>query len=616
MSYAMNDPRIEESYTWQKIFFLREDPNTLVDKIKSPDVVGFCSYIWNFEYNKYIAKMIKKRYPSCVIIFGGHHIVPGGSLLEAHSYIDFLIHGEGEEAFRKLLLHVLGYVSLVDIKGISYRSFDGVKTAPAAPALQDDEIDYPSPYLKGYFDEILSDNPDKTFMGLIETTRGCPNSCSYCDWSNMKSRIRKFPLQRVFDEIRWISEHHVYGLGSADSNFGVFERDKEITDYIIQMYLQNGFPKAFQTSYAKNSNERIFQIGCALEKYHLSKGITLSFQSMCDEALTNVGRKNISVEHYKELMDLYNAAGISTYTELILGLPGETYQSFVEGIDKLICMGQHNSIYIHNCEWLPCSVMGTAEYVERFKIKTVKIPLNLPHIESEHFDSIPEYSQLVISTYSMSPEDWINMNLFSITVQCFHHMGILQLVSIYLHNEHGMGYAVFYEKVLNWLLSSGKEISCVMRRLKQRLEDIVAGKSDTEFVVADERFGDVRWPYEEYLYLCTVWKLDEFYDAVYSFLGPLFEGDQVFPSLMRFQRSMMKRPFYSGGKLEFPYSFQEYFLHAMENKRVPLKSGEYEMEIHAAKYESWSFFAKKVAWYGRKDNRSIYLGELGERREV
>ena len=61
---------------------------------------------------------------------------------------------------------------------------------------------------------------------------------------------------------------------------------------------------------------------------------------------------------------------------------------------------------------------------------------------------------------------------------------------------------------------------------------------------------------------------------------------------------------------------QEYFLNALENKRVPLKAGCFEMEIHTASYESWPFFAQKVAWYGRKDNRSIYLGELGERSEV
>ena len=167
VSYAMNDPRIESAFILKKIFFLREDPLSILDRIKAPDVIGFCSYIWNFEYNKYIAKEIKKRYPACVIVFGGHHIRPGGSLLEECPYIDYLIHGEGEEAFRNLLLYTLGDAVLSEIKGISYRTADGIVTAPPAPALTENEIDYPSPYLKGYFDDILKENPDTVFMALI-----------------------------------------------------------------------------------------------------------------------------------------------------------------------------------------------------------------------------------------------------------------------------------------------------------------------------------------------------------------------------------------------------------------------------------------------------------------
>jgi len=136
------------------------------------------------------------------------------------------------------------------------------------------------------------------------------------------------------------------------------------------------------------------------------------------------------------------------------------------------------------------------------------------------------------------------------------------------------------------------------------------------FVIADERFGDVRWPFEEYLFLCTVWELDAFYDDAQSFLQPFFAQDKVFPALTAFQRAMIKRPFYSGGKLELSYSFQDYFLNALENKKVALKAGAYEMEIRTTNYDNWPFFAKKVAWYGRKDNRNIYLGETGERSET
>lgn len=614
-AYAMADERAAEAYVLRDIFFLREEPDKLLAKIKDPDVIGFSTYIWNFEYNKFIAREIKKRYPGCTVIFGGHHVAPGGELLEECPFIDFLIHGEGEEAFKSLLLYAAGCGELSDIAGISYRSENGVVTTPNGVCAAGDTIDYPSPYLNGYFDKILAENKDLTFMALIETTRGCPNSCSYCDWSNMKSRIRKFPLERVFGEIDWVSEHKIYGLGSADSNFGIFERDERITDYIIEKFLNNGYPRGYQTSYAKNSNERIFRIGCALEKYHLSKGITLSFQSMDDTTLANIGRKNISVENYRELMDMYNAAGISTYTELILGLPGETYESFTSGIERLLELGQHNSIYIHNCEWLPCSVMGTPEYVEKYKIKTAKIPLNQPHIEGDPADGIPEYSRLVISTCSMTEEDWINMNLFSFTVQCFHHLGLFQLFALYLYNERGIGYGEFFNKTLTWLLGSDNTVAQKMREIKQRLTDIVNGVPGAGFVAEDERFGKVRWPFEEYLFLCAVRELDAFYAAAEEFLAGFFGDDPVFPELMRFQKAMIKRPFNRETEITSDYDFETYFLNALENRRVPLKKEKHTTKINAVYYDDWTFYAKKVVWFGRKENRNIYLGENGERSE-
>lgn len=615
MSYAMADDRIADCYGLKDIFFLREPPEQLLAKIKDPDVVGFSSYIWNFEYNKYIAREVKRRFPGCVVIFGGHHVEPGGGLLEECPYIDFLIHGEGEEAFRLLLLYAAGYGEISSVRGISYRTENGVETTPGVPLGQGDTIDYPSPYLNGYFDKILAENRDKAFMALIETTRGCPNSCSYCDWSNMKSRIRKFPLERVFSEIRWISEHHILGMGSADSNFGIFERDEQITDYIIEMYLKNGFPKGYQTSYAKNSNERIFRIGCALEKYRLSKGITLSFQSMSDEVLANIGRKNISVAQYRELMEMYNAAGIGTYTELILGLPGETCRSFSDGVDKLLCLGQHNSIYIHNCEWLPCSVMGTPAYMEKYQIRTSRIPLNQPHIEADVFDGITEYSNLVTSTYSMTEQDWISMNLFSFTVQCFHHMGLFQLFVLYLHNERGLGYSDFYEKTLTWLLGADNGAAEAVRTVRNRLEDIINGVPGAEFVITDNRFGKVRWPFEEYLFLCSVWQLDAFYDDAERFLSEFFADKVFFSELIRFQRTVVKRPFYGGGVVASDYDFETYFINALENKRVPLEKGPHEMKINARYYDDWVDYAKNVAWFGRKDNRNIYLAESAERNE-
>lgn len=602
-AYAFADKDVADNYSLENIFFLRERVDGVIEKIENPSIVAFSTYIWNCNYNKEVARRIKEKYPECVIVFGGHHVAPGGGMLEECPYIDYLLHGEGEVIFRRLMRALAGLENACEIPGISMRTSDGILTNPE---MISDECDYPSPYLNGYFDKIIAENPDTDFMALIETSRGCPNSCAYCDWSNMKSKIRKFPIERIYGEIDWVRDNRVYGLGSADSNFGMFRRDEEITDKIIEAKKAVGRPVGFQTSYAKNSTQTVFNIGMKLEKSGMNKGITLSFQSMSKEVLRNIGRENISVEYYSQLMELYNNAGVATYTELILGLPGETYESLVDGIDELLRLGQHNSIYIHNCEHLPCSIMAQKDYVEKYKIKTSRIPLNQPHREPDESDDIEEFSSIVTSTYSMTEQDWKKMNLFSFAVQCYHHMGILQFFALYLYNEGICSYKDFYSSLLDYILTHGDTVAGrIFAKINACLDDVLSEKGTLS--CADERFGKVLWPFEEYAYLCTIYEIDRFYDEITDFLQRFGIDGEFFSRLMEFQRKMPKRPFEENITLELSHDFLSYFLAALDGKKPVLEKAENTLSIEAKPFASWEEFSKKVAWYGRKDSNSTYI---------
>lgn len=602
-AYAFDDKDVSDNYVLENIFFIRERIDLVLSKIEEPFMVAFSTYIWNCNYNKTVARLIKEKYPECIVVFGGHHVSPGGDMLEDCPYIDYLLHGEGEIIFRRLMCALIGLDRAEDIPGISMRTENGIITNPE---MISEECNFPSPYLNGYFDKILKENPDTDFMALIETSRGCPNSCAYCDWSNMKSKIRKFPIERIYGEIEWVMKNKVYGLGSADSNFGMFKRDEDITDKIVEAKKKTGFPIGFQTSYAKNSSKTVFNIGMKLEKNGMNKGITLSFQSMNEEVLKNIGRQNISIDYYSELMRLYNEAGVATYTELILGLPGETYESLVDGIDKLLNLGQHNSIYIHNCEWLPCSIMGRKDYVDYYKIKTSHIPLNQPHREPDEADNIPEWSSVITSTYSMSNKDWKKMNMFSFVVQAYHHMGILQFFALYLYNEGICSYREFYTSLLECFLAKPQTVAGkTFKKIDEYLDAVLEEKGTLS--CCDERFGKVQWPFEEYAYLCTIYEIDKFYDEISAFLKIFSIDEYVFAELMNFQKNMMKRPFENKTRFKTSYSFLDYFTDALNGKRQPLRRLEAVIEINARTFESWEDFAKRVAWYGRKDSNSTYI---------
>lgn len=602
-AYAFADKDVAENFSLERIFFLREPVDKILEKIENPAVVAFSTYLWNYNFNKEVARCIKEKYPDCVTVFGGHHVAPGGGMLEECPQIDYLLHGEGEVIFRRLLRSLLGLENAADIPGISMRTENGILTNPEMIST---ECDFPSPYTNGYFDRILAENPDMEFMAMLETSRGCPNSCAYCDWSSMKSKIRKFPLERIYADIEWISSHKVFGLGGADSNFGMFSRDAEITDKIVEAKQATGYPVKFQTSYEKNSSKNVFDIGMKLEKAGLSKGITLSFQTMNDEALRNIGRHNISTEFFSELMALYSKAGIPTYTELILGLPGETCDSFVDSLDKLLKLGQHNAIYIHNCEWLPCSIMGQKDYVEKYKIGISHIPLNQPHRDIDAVAEIPEESSIVTSTYSMTTVDWKKMNIISAVVQGCHNMGILEFFALYLYNEGLSSYKNFYCSFVDYFYVrpesvAGKAFACI----EKQLDRVLAGKDVP--TISDSRFGKVLWPFEEYVFLSFIYDSEKFYSEVREFLLAFGIDQDIFEALMHFQQSIIKRPFSQKNCFETDYGFLAYFEKCIDGDKAVLKKEKNTVVFDVEQFDSWEAFSREIAWFRRKEGVTTHF---------
>lgn len=609
LAYVFEDDEIKENYEPGEIIFMRENIDDVVSRLDCPYYVGFSTYMWNFEYNKRLAEKIKQKFPSCYVQFGGHQIVPGSSLLEECGYIDFLIHNEGEEPLRLLLKELLcEEPDLKNVPNLSYRADNRmINNVCVTPP---DDLYYPSPYLGGWFDGIIEAHPDFQFLPLMETNRGCPNHCAYCGWGMYKSKIRFFPMERVKKELEWISNHKFEFFGFADANFGMFERDSEIVDMIVDLKKRTGFPAKFQVSYAKNSTVRIFEMTKKLNGAGMDKGVTLAFQSLSPEVLDNIGRSNIALDFYSDLLKMYNAAEIPTYSDLILGLPGETYESFVSGIDTLLNAGQHSSLFIHILEWLPCSLMGSKEYMEKYGIEYTLVPLNQPHRIKTFEDDIPEYSRIITKNYTMGHDDWIKMNMFSSCVQCFHHLGLLEYIAIYCHYSLSVSYGVFYNSLLEWLDNNPSgSAGEVFSRLKRQFTDVVE-KNGSVVCFDEEKYGPVSWTSEEYAFLEIVSKKEEFYEEIRPFVNSLGIDAEVLNELIVYQNQLVKcinNPF---DEKVYSYDFPSYFAAAFAGESIPLKKRKNIVTVtDKESYSSYSDYARFVVWYGRRGGKNIYLDE-------
>ena len=596
VAYCQNQPDIASEYDFKEIVFRRDDVEKIVSGMESPYLVAFSTYVWNVEFNKALAKAVKEKYPESIIVFGGHSVSDRMEFLR-HSFIDILTFGEGEEVTANLLRALRDGSDLSECNGIAFRDSDGcnILTAPHCPESVED---YPSPYLTGVFDSIIAKNPDTMFDTVIETNRGCPYNCSYCDWSNHK-KLRLFPIEKVKGEIKWLSEHKIEYCFCADSNFGMFERDEEIAEYIVSLNKETGFPKVFRPCYEKNSAERVFKISKTLNSRGLDKGATMAYQTLCDDALKNINRKNLTMEHFSGLMENYTKANIPTYSELILGLPGETVESFCQGMCKLLRAGQHNSISVYYCELLPNAPMCDPEYMKKFEIEPMKVQFNHIHSATGKKDTIPEYSYLVRSTSTLPRDEWVYANLFSICLQCFHSLGLFRYLSIYAYYALGVDYYDFYKSLLDFCLSDNSTAGRLFREIKKKLD----GSLEGEWNHSNPVFGNVTWFFEEGLFLEFLYDFDELKRLIDEFVKPMFGNEKIYSQLVNFQLNAVKLPFESGKDFETDYDFVSFF----RNPSSPLEEKPSRVTFTAPKrYEDWPTFAKETVWYGRRKGATLY----------
>ncbi len=601
-AYAWSDRLIKDTYNLSGFKFWREDVEKAVDSLDAPFLVGFSCYIWNTEYNKAFAAQLKKVHPDCIVVFGGHNIPYNTSMLEQFGFIDILVHGEGEEAFKSLLLAYADNRDLSCIHNISFRTHtnDIVKTTSSPVA----DIDLPSPYLEGIFD-LLIRNGNFNFCAVIETNRGCPNHCTYCDWGRLGSKFKMFPLDKVLKEIDWMAEHKIEYFWVADSSFGLFERDREIIDRLIEKKLETGYPKVFKANYAEHREVEVYDICRKLNAVDMNKGATLSFQSLDPKVLKNINRQNITMERFAEMMALYNAANIATYAELILGLPGETYESFCRGIETLLEAGQHNALNLHALVLLPNSQMANPEYIEKFGIKTVKTEFSQFHCEMMPND-IPEYYDLVVATDSMDSSMWVRSTMFFIYIQNYHQLGLLQFFAIYLFHEKNVKYNEFYGRLIDWS-EANKQTLCgeIYSKFSDKLSGVPLGKGSRSY--SNPIYGNTVWPLEEAVFLEILPNFDRFYQEIEDFLR-LFEIEQsVYSNLLAYQKGMLKQPNKCTSEISLAYDLHNYFKNIYVHSYDTLKKKKNVLHAKDNKCaKTWKDYAVENVWYGRNDSRDLF----------
>ncbi|WP_315119990.1 DUF4080 domain-containing protein [uncultured Clostridium sp.] len=312
-----------------KEFSINDNMERIVQNIieEKPDIVGFSCYIWNIEFVERVTTLIKLINKDILILFGGPEVSYDPRYYLERGYCDYLITGEGEETYREFVEHIIRQKSkgealnlnINKVKGIYYKEDSSIFTGNRE-LMDVNKVAFP------YKPE---DNLDNKIV-YYEASRGCPFNCKYCLSSTIRG-VRFLNINRVKNELEFFIDKKVRLVKFVDRTFNCNrEFAMEIWSFLINEDTETTFH--FEISADILTKEEIELLSKAsVGKFQFEVGV----QTTNDEVLKNINRE-VNFKDIKEKVDeLIKVKNIKQHLDLIAGLPGESYQSFIKSFNDL-----------------------------------------------------------------------------------------------------------------------------------------------------------------------------------------------------------------------------------------------------------------------------------------
>jgi putative methyltransferase len=464
-----------------------------------PDIFAISLYVWNYTLAYEIAGWVKKTFPNCIIISGGPHQYFKHDIdwFKEHPYLDASLPGDcyGELAFKELLDNYDDNTATVDwnlVTDVYYPSKGrNIKISKQTMSHKDKkQFQYDWSALHSQFDQLMlfikyqqQIYPKSLLLSVIETTRGCPYGCTYCDWGGgTATTVIKKSIDNVKLDIDAVSQFDLTFLYFADANFGIFgKRDIEIIEYLIERKKETG--QLFKIGYggfAKTEN-RLDTIRDILRidfdnSLSLTKELKLSLQTLDDQVLENIDRQNISLEKQLEVFEpLARDKQMPVYVEMIMGLPGMTLEKYYHELNVL---GSYN-LSVQWFEWilLPETPAYAYNYRTKYGIKTL---IKNKGWAVEETDSLRE---VVIGSNTFTKDNYLEMLLSNSLYHLLVQGGFYSNTINFILKQTGFGYGDLVRLIYNNFFLDSKYSEPV----KIRWNSIVADPTITcTFNVGDE----------------------------------------------------------------------------------------------------------------------------------
>jgi putative methyltransferase len=630
-SYCLESEDIKKNYNLADWFWIKDTKNTvknIFNKLENPSVVGLASFIWNWNWNIEICKLIKKKWPKCLVVIGGWQppmADRSSKFFKERPYFDIIVHGEGEVTFREILTENLKVnPDWSSIKGCSMpvrllnkkeeveivEIEEGLKVSGSKILKNPSEDDtfvtqprerigdlkcMPSPYLNGLFDKLIQ-GCDYSLEATIESTRGCPFGCTFCEiGTKYYQKIKTQGNGKIYREIDWLAKNKILFVWNADSNFGILPEHLDIAKYLIKTKKETGYPDKNRHDWSKVHGSRVLEIAKLLYDAKMDPGITIALQSLNQKTLDAVKRKNITDGKLEEVLKKYNQNELRSYVEVILGLPEETVESFLEGVCKIMELGQHHYIAINNLICLPNTPFGDPKYQKKWGIKLTETRSSYVH--TDNTDIRNEDEMMVLETNTMSKEQYKEAQMYRWLLLYGHYLGYFQYIARFLNSHLKIPYLTFYKKLMNFILKNNKGFLKEEYEITYNALNKVIKKQGPWGRVLDKVRKSFEWQFEEATAIRSAQNKDKLYEEIKIFMKDFELKKDVLSDLVEFQKNSVIDP-----SVSYPLNIKiNHNIYEVITDSEKLEESENIYIADGKNYDGNLYeWGKEVLWWGRK----------------
>ena len=563
-SWCDHNSAAPEAFEWLEPIWLRDTAEGDLDEYcgAPPDILGLSCYTWNWKLQCKVARWAKRRNPECLVVAGGPDPdYKDPDFFRTHSYIDIIVVKDGEIPFTRILDTFLS-------GGRDFRHIPGLYLPSPGPSLrllgqpatahiytgpaQVPEIFNHSPYLEhtGMYERLMAAQGGRWVTATLETNRGCPYSCSFCDWgSSTMSKVRKFDMARVEAEIQWLGRIGVKVVVLADANFGILPRDVDIADRLVETRAKYHHPLLLYYCSAKNNPDRTVEIARRTYDARLTVGHMLAVQHTDSEVLAATDRTNIPAAKYREVVAKLAATGIPSEVQLILGIPGDTVDKWKNCLAELMDWGIHDNFQVSPYALLPNAPAAEPDFMAKWAIETVERGL-VPYggIREKNGQSYTS-SKIVVGWRGFGKGDWVEASTYTAFIRAYHNRALTRLPAIYLRFVHGVPYREYYDAVIEGFCRDSSVTSALYHRVRALYREFLENPELTDAMELGESPGcsflvdPCKW-----IFVNTCLRLEEFYRDLSRFLAARFPAAGNLAGAIQYQQQLVVTPDYSSRK--------------------------------------------------------------------